>query len=39
MTISNLCLIAFLLLIISMVSSYWLGTSASSQRKTELMSK
>ena len=28
-----------LLLIISMVSSYWLGTSASSQRKTELMSK
>ena len=28
-----------LLLIIGMVSSYWLGTSASSQRKTELMSK
>lgn len=28
-----------LLLIIGMVSSYWLGTSASSQRKTEIMSK
>jgi muramidase (phage lysozyme) len=28
-----------LLLIIGMVSSYWLGTSASSQRKTELMNK
>jgi len=27
------------LLIVSIVSSYWLGTSASSQRKTELMSK
>jgi glycerol uptake facilitator-like aquaporin len=32
-------IVTALLVIIGMVSSYWLGTSASSARKTELMSK